>query len=84
MAQNLSVTLDDPLAQFVGEQIDSGRFATASEVIHAGLRMLEDREMRLRLLHEALDEGENSGPAEELDFDAFKHEMRRGVSSGQT
>lgn len=84
MTQNLSVTLDDPLAQFVGEQIDSGRFATASEVIHAGLRMLEDREMRLRLLHEALDEGVNSGPAEEFDFAAFKQEMRRGVSSDQT
>lgn len=83
MAQNLSVTLDDPLAQFVGEQIDSGRFATASDVIHAGLRMLEDREMRLRLLHQALDEGENSGPAEEFDFDAFKQEMRRSVSSDQ-
>lgn len=84
MTQNLSVTLDDPLAQFVGEHIDSGRFATASEVIHAGLRMLEDREMRLRLLHEALDEGVNSGPAEEFDFAAFKQEMRRGVSSDQT
>ncbi len=71
MAQNFSVTLDDPLAQFVGEQIDSGRFATASEVIHAGLRMLEDRATKLKLLHEALDEGENSGPAEEFDFDAF-------------
>ncbi len=71
MAQNLSVTLDDPLAQFVGEQIDSGRFATVNEVIHAGLRMLEDREMRRRLLHEALDEGERSGPAEPFDFDAF-------------
>lgn len=84
MTQNLSVTLDDPLAQFVGEHIDSGRFATASEVIHAGLRMLEYREMRLRLLHEALDEGVNSGPAEEFDFAAFKQEMRRGVSSDQT
>jgi antitoxin ParD1/3/4 len=71
MAQNISVTLDDPLAQFVGDQIDSGRFATASEVIHAGLRMLEDRETKLRLLHEALDEGERSGPAEPFDFDAF-------------
>lgn len=71
MTQNLSVTLDDRLAQFVGEQIEAGRFATAAEGIYAGLRMLEDREARSRLLHKALDDGESSGPAEPFDFDGF-------------
>lgn len=84
MPRNTSVTIGDHFTQFIGEQVESGRYGSASEVVRAGLRMLEDYETKLKALHEALDEGERSGPAEPFDFDAFKKDMRRKVSSGQT
>jgi len=83
MPRNTSVTIGDHFSNFIGEQVASGRYGSASEVVRAGLRMLEEYETKLKALHEALDEGERSGPAEPFDFDAFKKEMRREVSSGQ-
>ena len=71
MPRNTSIVLGDHFADFVEEQIHSGRYGSASEVIRAGLRMLEDHEARVNALRAALVEGENSGPAEPFDFDAF-------------
>lgn len=71
MAMNNSISLDDHFASFLSEQVESGRYQTASEVIRAGLRLLEEREARLTALRAALVNGEMSGEAEEFDFDAF-------------
>lgn len=71
MAMNTSINLDDHFASFLSEQVESGRYQTASEVIRAGLRLLEEREARLTALRAALVNGEMSGEAEEFDFDAF-------------
>lgn len=65
------MSLDDHFASFLSEQVESGRYQTASEVIRAGLRLLEEREARLTALRAALVNGEISGEAEEFDFDAF-------------
>lgn len=71
MAMNTSISLDDHFASFHSEQVESGRYQTASEVIRAGLRLLEEREAHLTALRAALVNGEMSGEAEEFDFDAF-------------
>lgn len=71
MAMNTSISLDDHFASFLSEQVESGRYQTASEVIRAGLRLLEEREARLTALRAALVNGAISGEAEEFDFDAF-------------
>lgn len=71
MAMNTSISLDDHFASFLSEQVESGRYQTASEVIRAGLRLLEEREAHLTALRAALVNGEMSGEAEEFDFDAF-------------
>ncbi len=66
MARNTSVSLGEHFEQFIARQIDVGRFGSASEVIRAGLRLLEDNEDRLAALRRALREGEQSGRADDV------------------
>lgn len=54
-----------------------GRYASASEVVRASLRLLEEREAQLDALRAALVEGEASGPLEPFDFEAFIEAKRR-------
>ncbi|HBC08963.1 MAG TPA: type II toxin-antitoxin system ParD family antitoxin [Rhodospirillaceae bacterium] len=71
MSKNTSIALGGHFADFISSQVDAGRYASASEVIRAGLRLLEEREAQLSTLRAALIEGEQSGPAEPFDFDAM-------------
>lgn len=71
MPRNTSVSLGDHFASFIDERIASGRYNSASDVVRAGLRLLEEHEARVEVLREALVEGERSGPAEPFDFEAF-------------
>jgi len=77
MARNTSVTLGNHFEAFIRQQVEAGRYGTASEVLRAALRLLEEREARLAALRAALTEGEESGPAEPLDMDAILDEARR-------
>ncbi|MCK9249674.1 MAG: type II toxin-antitoxin system ParD family antitoxin [Solirubrobacteraceae bacterium] len=71
MATNTSISLDDHFAAFLADQVGAGRYRSASEVVRAGLRLLEEREIQLSALRSALAAGEASGEAEAFDFDAF-------------
>jgi antitoxin ParD1/3/4 len=77
VSKNTSIILSDHFQSFIAEQVEEGRYGSASEVVRAGLRLLEDREMRLARLRAALIEGEQSGVAEEFDLDAFIAEKAR-------
>lgn len=77
MAKNTSISLDEHYTDFLAEEVASGRYRTSSEVIRAGLRLLEDQETQMRALRDALDAGEASGPAEPLNIDAFLADKRR-------
>ena len=61
MARNTSITLGEHFYRFITRQVGDGRFGSASEVVRAGLRLLEENEARLELLREALHKGEQSG-----------------------
>lgn len=74
MAKNTSVSLGDHFEGFIAHQIDSGRFGSASEVIRAGLRLLEDTETKAAALRQALVEGEQSGIAS-YSYDSFIAEL---------
>ena len=71
MARNTSVSLGDHFVGFIDERVASGRYNSASDVIRAGLRLLEEQETRVEALREALVEGERSGSASPFDFDEF-------------
>lgn len=71
MGNNTSISLDSHFVDFLAKEVDSGRYRSVSEVIRAGLRLLEDRESQMEALREALVAGEVSGGAEPFDFDAF-------------
>ena len=64
MAKNTSVTLGNHFDGFIAGQVKNGRFGSASEVIRAGLRLLENTETKLETLRHILAEGEKSGVAE--------------------
>lgn len=81
MAKNTSITLGDHFVQFVERQVAEGRYGSASEVVRAGLRLLEEHESRVAALRAALIAGEESGPPAPFDFDRFvveKKDTRQG------
>lgn len=77
MARNTSMSLGDHFDRFISSQIEAGRYGNASEVVRAGLRLLQEHEQKVEALRRALIEGEASGDAGPLDFGQIRREARR-------
>ena len=75
MARNTSVILSKHFADFVDRQVDTGRYGSASEVVRAGLRLLEEREASVKALQAALIAGEESGEPQPFDNEDFLKRM---------
>ncbi len=69
--KNTSFSLGEHFSGFVGAQIEQGRYSSASDVVRAGLRLLEEREAKLDVLRSALVAGEKSGVSTAFDVEAF-------------
>ncbi len=61
MSKNTSMTLGTHFDEFIAAQLTSGRYGSASEIVRAGLRLLEDNVTKLETLRRLITEGENSG-----------------------
>ncbi|WP_417371401.1 type II toxin-antitoxin system ParD family antitoxin [Gelidibacter japonicus] len=71
MSKNTSISLGSYFEEFVQSRIKEGRFKNVSEVIRAGLRLLEEEETKVIALKNAIQDGIDSGIAH--DFDPKKH-----------
>jgi len=76
MGRNTSISLGNYFESFVKSRIDEGRYKNASEVIRAGLRLLEERENKVQALRNAIQEGIDSGVNENFDADEFLKELK--------
>lgn len=80
MGKNTSFSLDQHFSAFIEDEVASGRYRSASDVVRAALRLLEERETRLEALRQALIAGENSGTSTPFDFDTFVSRKRANQS----
>jgi antitoxin ParD1/3/4 len=71
MGRNTSISLGNHFENFIETTVSKGRFSNASEVVRAGLRLLEEEENRIIVLRNAIHEGIQSGRA--TDFDPKKN-----------
>ncbi len=76
MVQNTSVALGDYFEQFVQTMISEGRYKNTSEVIRAGLRLLEKEENKINALKKAIQEGLGSSVVEDFDFEKHIAELK--------
>ena len=78
-----SLSLGEHWEIFIREQIASGRYGSASELVRDSLRLLEQREMKIEALRAALIEGEMSGLATPFDIEEIKEKARASVRRGE-
>ncbi len=71
MPKNTSVSLGEHFEQIIERSIKSGRYSSASEVIRAGLRKIDEEELKITQLRDAIEIGEQSGYVKH--FDPKKH-----------
>lgn len=70
MPRNTSVSLGEHFMVFINERVESGRYNSASDVVRAGLRLLEEHEAKVGALRGVLPGGEGSGPEMPLGLNA--------------
>ena len=67
MAKNTSILLGDYFDNFISNQIQTGKYSSASEVVRAALRNFEHEESKKAALIRELKKGEKSGFVENFD-----------------
>ncbi len=83
----ISISLTPELLGFIKAEVDSGRYASTSEVVREALRLLERADQpetdRIDALRLAWQEGVDSGDAGPLDFAALRDAARRELAASR-
>ncbi|APZ47292.1 antitoxin [Polaribacter reichenbachii] len=74
--KNTSVSLGNYFDRFVSSQVSVGRYKNVSEVIRAGLRLLENEENKVIALRNAIEEGKSSPIVEDFDFEENLNKLK--------
>jgi len=77
MAKNTSITLGSHFEEIIQRSINSGRYASASEGVRAGLRLVEKEESKVIALRNAIEDGEKSGYIKNFDRENHLTEIKR-------
>ncbi len=80
MTKTTSVALGDHFTKFLAAQVDTGRYGSASEVVRASLRLLEEREIRLSDLRAEIDKGEAGAWIHDVGIEQLFAEIKAGHS----
>ena len=83
MGKNTSISLGNHFENFINITISNGRFSNASEVVRAGLRLLEEEENRIIALRNAIQEGIDSGIVNNFDPKEFLRKIKENKSSNE-
>ena len=82
MPRTTSVSLGEHFSGFISAQVDAGCYGSATDVVRAGLRLLEEHAAKVKTLQDALIAGEQSGEPRPFDFDSFKVRKRAELEAG--
>ena len=77
MAKNTSILLGDYFDNFINQQVKTGKFSSASEVVRAALRMFEYEETKKTELINELIKGEKSGFEIEFNRESFLNNLHQ-------
>lgn len=81
MSKNTSITLGNYFDQFIQNILKEGRYKNTSEVLRAGLRLLEEEEQRIIALRNSIQDGVNSGIAD--NFNPEDHLKKLNAKRGK-
>lgn len=76
MNRNTSISIGNYFDTFIKSKISEGRYKNASEVIRAGLRLLEEEENKIIALRKAIQEGIESGIAHDFSPETHLEKMK--------
>lgn len=83
MAKNTSIALGEPFTDFARRKVESGEFGSTSEVVREAMRRYMHEDSKREALDRALQEGLDSGIAEDFDWDTFM-ERKFGPQDGDS
>jgi antitoxin ParD1/3/4 len=79
--KNTSITLGEHFDHYIAEQLASGRYRTASELIRESLRMHQERELKISVMRAAIEDGIASGIDESFSFEDLNRELDAELGS---
>jgi antitoxin ParD1/3/4 len=80
MGKATSIILGEHFDQLIAQQVQSGRYGTASEVVRDALRLFEQQQAAIQRLNDAIEAGYASGFVDDVDWDALDRRAEQAAA----